>query len=57
MVAGDLYKFRVAFKVGRDNVTCAFEVWEQVWIEFGRAVTITCDNEKKLSLKQKPVKH
>lgn len=56
LVAGDLYKFRVSFKVGEDHVICAFEVWEQEWIEYGREVSVTCDNQKKLSFKQKPIK-
>lgn len=55
VVSGRLVKIKALLKLGDNDVTCLFEVWEQSWIPDGRKVKVECDNQKKYALTQNPV--
>lgn len=48
-------RFKVLMDLNGRDVTCEFEVWEQAWIQNGRAVKVNCDNQKLYTLTQNPV--
>jgi len=56
VVSGSLYEFTVILLEDSKEISCKFRVWERPWVENGREVTITCDDEKAYNLKQQPKK-
>lgn len=43
VVAGTLHKFKANLYRNGAPITCSFEIWERVWIENGREVTVDCN--------------
>lgn len=48
-------KISALLELGKNLVTCDFDVWEQAWKPDGRSVKANCTNEKNYSFTQTPV--
>jgi cathepsin F len=55
VVSGMRYIIKTVLISDDNEIECEFDVWEQVWIENGREVTVTCKNDKEYKLIQNPV--